>query len=168
MPHPEGGFFIESDRSAETISTGNLPSRYSGVRAFGTAIYYPLTPDGFSALHRVKSDEVFHHYLGDPVELVTLWPDGSVRSVVVGSDLVAGQVPQAVVPAGVWQGLRLYGAGRLDGRPGDEAADGPAGGASGRATTNDRFGYSLFGTTVAPGFEYDDFELGKRAELLAA
>jgi predicted cupin superfamily sugar epimerase len=84
-----------------------LPSRYKGVRLFGTAIYYLLTPETFSAMHRLPSDEIFHFYIGDPVEMLQLWPDGSIRVLILGSDILNGMQPQVVVPRGVWQGAKL-------------------------------------------------------------
>jgi predicted cupin superfamily sugar epimerase len=141
VPHPiEGGFFAETYRSVERVPADGLPPRYREPRALGTAIYYLLTPETFSAMHRLASDEVFHFYLGDPVEMLQLWPDGSYRVVVLGTDLPAGERPQVVVPQGVWQGARLRHGGRL----------------------------ALLGTTVAPGFDYADYEIGDRAALLAS
>src|SRR5262245_3963682 len=91
-PHPvEGGFFVETYRSTETVA------RDVGVRSLGTAIYYLLTPATVSAMHLLPTDEVFHFYLGDPVRQLQLWPDGTGREVVLGTDLTAGQVPQLVV-----------------------------------------------------------------------
>jgi len=140
-PHPrEGGFFAETYRATERVAPGGLPERYGDARCFGTAIYYLLTPDTCSPLHRLASDEIFHFYLGDPVEMLCLAPDGSGRTLLLGADVTAGQRPQVVVPRGVWQGARLV-----------------AGGA-----------WALLGTTVAPGFEYQDYEDGDRAVLLAA
>lgn len=137
--HPvEGGYFAETYRSAEQLRAGALPARYGGDRAVGTAIYYLLTPETLSAMHRLASDEVFHFYLGDPVEMLQLWPDGSHRVVAIGTDLEAGERPQAIVPRDVWQGARL--------RPGGR--------------------FALLGTTVAPGFDYADYETGRRAHLL--
>jgi uncharacterized protein len=138
-PHPvEGGYFAETYRSAEHVPAGALPPRYAGARAVSTAIYYLLTPDTFSAMHRLASDEVFHFCLGDPVEMLQLWPDGSHRVVLIGPDLEAGERPQVVVPHGVWQGARLRSGGR----------------------------FALLGATVAPGFDYADYETPIRAALL--
>jgi len=100
-----------------------------------SAIYYLLTPDDFSALHRLPGPEVYHHYMGAPVELVTLAEETGVQRRILGSDLMAGQRPAAVVEGGHWQGSRTTGA------------------------------WSLVGTTMAPRFEVDDFELGDRAAL---
>ncbi len=134
----EGGFFRETYRSKLRLAPSCLGAPYRQEKAAGTAIYYLLTPETFSALHRLPTDEIFHHYLGGPVEMLQLWPDGRSNVVLIGSDLAAGQQPQVVVPAGVWQGSRLL--------PGAE--------------------FALMGTTMAPGFDYADFELGLRGELI--
>jgi predicted cupin superfamily sugar epimerase len=133
----EGGYYAESYRSAERLARESLPKRYAGERSFGTAIYFLLTPDTFSAMHRLASDEVYHFYLGDPVELLCLSEDGSGEVLLIGSDPDAGMRPQAAVRQGAWQGSRL--------RPGGK--------------------FALLGTTVAPGFEFADFELAKRDVL---
>ncbi len=124
----EGGFYRETYRAA------------GPGRPASTAIYYLLTADTCSRLHRLPQDEVFHFYLGDPVEQVVLRPDGSGEVRVLGPDLAAGMTPQAVVPGGCWQGARLR-----------------SGGA-----------WALMGTTVAPGFESADLEVGERGPLLAS
>ena len=138
-PHPvEGGDFAETYRSSETISEKALPSRYKGVRSFGTAIYYLLTSETFSAIHRLHSDEIFHFYLGDPVQMLQLWPDGSGRLLTLGTDILHGMQPQVIVPKGVWQGARLL----LGGK------------------------FALLGTTTSPSFEFADYEPGHRDELV--
>ena len=76
IPHPEGGFYRETYRSAETIDAPDLPSRFGGPRAHSTAIYFLLPGDQISALHRIKSDEVWHFYAGSPVTLTLIHPDG--------------------------------------------------------------------------------------------
>jgi predicted cupin superfamily sugar epimerase len=134
----EGGYFRETYRARLMISAAALFANYGGKRNVSTAIYYLLTPETFSAIHRVKSDEVFHFYAGDPVEMLQMGPDGTAKVVVIHNDLAAGREPQVIVPAGVWQGCRLV--------PGGE--------------------WALMGCTVAPGFDYADFELAKRDELL--
>lgn len=134
----EGGYFRETYRAPLRYMPHALPPEYGHERSASTAIYYLLAPDTFSAIHRVKSDEVFHFYAGDPVEMLQLWPDGDSRVVELSNDLAPGREPQLVVPAGVWQGCRLIPGGR----------------------------WALLGCTVAPGFEYADFELANRAELL--
>jgi uncharacterized protein len=132
QPHPvEGGFFRETYRATATIPA------HGAARNLSTAIYYLLKPGHVSELHTLGSDEVFHFYLGVPVRMLKLWPDGTGREVVLGPDLAAGQVPQVVVPAGVWQGTRLVG----------------------------ETGFALLGCTVAPGFDYADYKGGGRVEL---
>jgi predicted cupin superfamily sugar epimerase len=136
----EGGYFAEAYRSEERIPPSALPDRYRAARSFGTAIYYLLTPDTFSAMHRLLTDEVYHFYLGDPVQMLQLWPDGSSQVVALGPDLLNGMRPQVVAPRGVWQGSRLA--------PGGQ--------------------FALLGTTMAPGFDPADFEPGQREMLLQA
>ncbi|MEC9346677.1 MAG: cupin domain-containing protein [Pseudomonadota bacterium] len=136
QPHPEGGYFAETWRAAE--SSADLPARYDGPRSHGTAIHYLLTPDSFSGMHRVASDEIFHFYLGDPVEQLWLLPDGSHRVVRIGTDLKAGERPQVIVPHGTWQGARLVPGGR----------------------------FALLGCTVSPGFDFADFLMGDRDGLI--
>ncbi len=145
--HPrEGGWFAETYRTgamlpASVFANSADPVRYDGPRRLSTAIYYLLEPRTFSEMHRLASDEVFHHYAGAAVEMLQLWPSGRVERVVIGTDLPAGQRPQVVVPKGVWQGSRML--------PGE---DGPE-------------SWALLGCTVSPGFEYADYETGTRAEL---
>lgn len=118
-PHPEGGFYRETFRAAAA----------DGQRGASTAIYYLLRRGEISAWHRVDADEVWHHYAGAPLELV-LSPDGRERfSVRLGSDLMAGETPQAVVPAGAWQSARSLG------------------------------DWTLAGCTVAPAFQFSGFEM---------
>ena len=140
-PHPcEGGFFRETYRSRLEIAASALPSEYSGGRSASTAIYYLLTPGTFSEVHRLPSDEVFHFYLGDMVEMLQLHSDGRGEMIRLGSDLAAGERPQVLAPGGTWQGSRLVPGGR----------------------------WALLGTTVAPGFEFADYTSGRRSELIAA
>ena len=140
-PHPiEGGFFRETYRSTGMIDGDSLPGGYvpCAGRSMGTAIYYLLTAETFSEMHRVPTEEVFHFYLGGPVRMLQLFPGGAAREVVIGSDIAGGQQPQLVVPAGIWQGSRL--------EPG--------------------FDFVLLGATMAPGFDYADYEPGRRDELI--
>jgi predicted cupin superfamily sugar epimerase len=136
----EGGFFRETHRSADHLALAALPSRYATAKSASTAIYYFLTPNTFSALHRLPTDEVYHFYAGNPVELLVLAENDGGSVVTLGSDLAAGHQPQYVVPRGTWQGSRVK-----------------AGGA-----------WALMGTTMAPGFDFADFEAGDRATLAAA
>jgi len=103
----EGGFYAESYRSTERLARELLPQRYTGERSFGTAIYFLLTPETFSAMHRLLSDEVYHFYFGDPVELLCLREEGSGEVLTMGTDLDGGMRPQIAVPRGTWQGSRL-------------------------------------------------------------
>jgi predicted cupin superfamily sugar epimerase len=135
-PHPEGGFFLETFRGEPLPFP--LPER--GERATSTAIYFLLRRGDFSAWHRVRSDEAWHHYLGAPLELHLLDASGA-RTLVLGSELERGERPQAVVPAGVYQAARPVALANLD--------------------------FSLVGCTVAPGFDFADFEMPARAELVA-
>ena len=138
-PHPEeGGYFVETYRSEEFIPKEALPGRYNGARSYATAIYYLLTPDTFSAIHRLQSDEIFHFYLGDPVEMLQLWPDGTGKVILLGPDILNRMVPQVIVPKGAWQGARLVHGGR----------------------------FALLGTTVAPGFDFRDYESSQRDVLV--
>ena len=137
-PHPcEGGHFRQTWRSEEEIPHVVLPARYSAARAAGTCIYYLLEPGTFSEMHRLASDEIFHFYYGDPVEMLQLLPDGSGQTIILGSDLSRGQQPQLIVSKNVWQGSRLLPAGNV----------------------------ALLGCTVSPGFDYADYETGRRAKL---
>jgi predicted cupin superfamily sugar epimerase len=133
-PHPvEGGWYRRT-----YTSEGNLELP-RGTRAQSTAIYYLLEEGTFSEMHKVASDEIFHFYLGDPVEMFLLLLDGSSAVLTLGPDLAAGQQPQVLVPAGVWQGERLVEGGKL----------------------------ALFGCTVTPGFDFADYESGSYVELAA-
>jgi predicted cupin superfamily sugar epimerase len=134
----EGGYFAETYRSSEVLPPECLNGGYNGPRSSCTAIYYLLEAGTFSEMHRVKSDEIFHFYLGDPVEMLQLWPDGSHNVVTIGTEIERGMRPQVVVPRGVWQGCRLVNGGNV----------------------------ALMGCTVSPGFEYADYESGKREELV--
>ena len=135
----EGGFYAESYRSAEKLPNEHLPARYPAERTLATAIYFLLTRDSFSALHRLASDEIYHFYLGDPVEMLQLAEPGAGRIVTLGTDIDRGMKPQVAVPRGVWQGARLTPGGK----------------------------FALLGATVFPGFEFADFELAERKHLLA-
>lgn len=131
LPHPEGGFYNETYRGISHFSTA------LGDRSVSTAIYFLLTANNFSALHRIKSDELWHHYLGDPVHIHAIDEQGNYQQHLLGIHFAQGQTPQILIPAGQWFG--------------SESA-GP-------------LGYSLVGCTVAPGFDFADFELGDRRTL---
>lgn len=104
--HPEGGFFVEYYRSSEFILRQALPSRYKGDRNFSTAIYFLLPAGAVSRLHRIASDEIWHFYLGGPLELLQISPAGKTERVILGQDVGAGQKLQHAVPAGHWFGAR--------------------------------------------------------------
>jgi predicted cupin superfamily sugar epimerase len=135
----EGGFFRETYRSRWNVAAEYLPDGIRGPRSIGTAIYYMITPETFSALHRLPGSEIFHFYLGDPAIMLKLLPDGSSRTITLGSDLAGGQQPQVVVRGGVWQGCKLASGGK----------------------------FALMGTTMSPGFDYADYETGVRDGLIA-
>ena len=134
-PHPEGGFFRETYRSSDVLPAIALPGRFASARAASTAILYLLPQGAVSKLHRLRSDEVWHFYAGDPLEIVTLTPEGA-STIELRSD---GPHPvfQTVVRAGLWFGARVKGR------------------------------FALAGCTVAPGFDFADFEMGDRAALAA-
>jgi predicted cupin superfamily sugar epimerase len=140
-PHPvEGGWFVRTYESGERVAAEAFgDGRYAGARWTGTAIYYLLEPETFSEMHRLKSDEVFHFYMGDTVEMLRLYPGGRGERVLIGTDLAAGQRPQIVVEKNIWQGSRLMKGGS----------------------------WALMGCSVSPGFEFEDYEAGVREELLA-
>jgi len=133
--HPEGGWFRESYRSSEQIPADALPERFHGPRSFCTAIYFLLERGDFSALHRIKSDEIWHFYEGAPLTVHVITPGGERYDILLGRDAACGHNLQAVVPAGCWFGAETRGA------------------------------FSLVGCTVAPGFDFSDFEMGERARL---
>ncbi|HEY1984900.1 MAG TPA: cupin domain-containing protein [Terracidiphilus sp.] len=133
-PHPvEGGHFRRTYTSAGMIELSR------GMRAQGSAIYYLLEAGTFSEMHVLESDELFHFYLGDPVEMLQLYPDGRWGVFTLGQDLMDGQHVQLRAPAGVWQGTRLKGDGKV----------------------------ALLGCTVTPGFDFADYRSGSYAELAA-
>lgn len=135
----EGGYYAETYRAPESFAEGALPKGFDGPRSLATAIYYLLTPDTFSAMHRLRSDEVYHFYAGGPVEMLLLGPGGTVRTLTLGPDILGGMQAQAVVPKGVWQGSRLK-----------------------------EGSFALLGTTMAPGFDPADYEHGSREDLIGS
>jgi hypothetical protein len=140
-PHPrEGGWYVRTYKAEERIAAEAFADGcYDGPRHTGTAIYYLLERETFSEMHRLRSDEIFHFYAGDAVEMLQLEEQGSGRIVRIGNRLAEGERPQVVVRRGVWQGSRLA--------PGGE--------------------WALLGCTVSPGFEFEDYEAGSRTELCA-
>jgi uncharacterized protein len=140
--HPlrqEGGFFVETYRAAEVLKKEILPFDVSGDRNLGSVILYLLTAKAISVMHRLKYDEMFHFYLGNPVTMLQLHPDGSNEIITLGHDILTDQKVQVLVPKGTWQGAFI--------QPGGK--------------------FSLMGCSVAPAFDEADFELGDREMLLA-
>jgi uncharacterized protein len=136
----EGGIFKQTYQATEHIPHSALPERYSHSKPFGTAILYLYTAEtnSFSAMHLLPTDEIYHFYLGDPVEMLQLYPDGHSERVILGQDVLNGQKVQYVAPRGVWMGSHLL--------PGGT--------------------FALIGTTMAPGFTNDDYLGGERHALI--
>lgn len=138
QPHPEGGFFKETYRSHEIIPKAALPERFSGDRVFSTSIYLLLSKDNFSAFHRIKQDELWHFYDGTSLTIHIISLDGSHSTTKLGKNIDEGEIPQVVVKAGCFFA----------------------------AETNDKESFSLTGCTVAPGFDFADFEMPNRDKLI--
>jgi uncharacterized protein len=136
--HPEGGYFAETYRSAEKIPHHALPNRFKSDRSFSTGIYFLLESHHISALHRIESDEMWHFYAGCPLNVYTIDSEGVLKIISLGNNPENGEVFQAIVPAGVWFGSK----------------------------PSEPDSYSFVGCTVAPGFDFEDFEMKSRAELL--
>ncbi|WP_298898818.1 cupin domain-containing protein [uncultured Psychroserpens sp.] len=139
QPHPEGGYFKETYRSSGEIKNDSLGDNYNGQRNYSTCIYFLLTSDNFSALHRIKQDEIWHFYNGSPIRLHVISESGIHTEHLIGNDLNKGEVPQYIVPGGCWFAAEVI----------------------------DKNAYSLVGCTVSPGFSFEDFELKSRTELMA-
>jgi uncharacterized protein len=139
-PHPEGGYFRQTYRADLLLSKDSLPPEFTGARAVSTAIYFLLQQKDFSAFHRLRSDEVWHFYAGSTLVVYAIDPRGRYSESLLGSDQEAGEVFQAVVKAGCWFASRV----------------------------RDGNGFALVGCTVAPGFDFEDFEMAKREELVRA
>ena len=135
--HPEGGYYKEVFRSQEEIPVEALPERYSGTRSHMTSILFLLKENQFSAFHRLQSDEIWHYHMGGACEIHIILPDGSIQHKVLGPEIEADQHLQLIVPHDSWF-----------------AAHPMAGEA-----------YTLVGCTMAPGFSFEDFELGSYEAL---
>ncbi|HEY2389504.1 MAG TPA: cupin domain-containing protein [Candidatus Binatia bacterium] len=138
--HPEGGYFRETYRTEESIARAALPARYDGARAFAAAVYFLLPSGDISALHRLRSDELWFFHAGSALTVMSIAADGRLAEVRVGADAMRGEHLQATVGAGCWFGA---------------AVEAPS-------------SFALVSCVVAPGFEFADFELGDRAALLRA
>ena len=134
--HPEGGWYKEVYRSSGSIPHKALPTEFTGSRSYCTSIYFLLEKGQISAFHRIKSDEIWHFYAGHPLNVHIIHPDGKPGLIKLGRNYDAGESLQAVVPAGCWFG----------------------------SFTEEN--YSLVGCTVAPGFDFGDFEMAERQILL--
>ena len=137
-PHPEGGFFKEVYRSKGVIGHSVLPKEFGGDRNYVTNIYFLLTSESFSSLHRLAADELWHFLDGDSLTVSMISPDGELSKLKIGRSIEAGEVLQGVVPAGYWFG----------------------------ASVDQENAYALVGCTVAPGFDFQDFELAQRDTLI--
>lgn len=138
QPHPEGGFFKETYRSEELISQACLPNSFDGDRHYCTGIYYLLKSDDFSAFHKVNQDEMWHFYQGDAIELTMISKSGELSTILIGNDITNGEVPQFVVPKHFWFAAKVL-------KPNS---------------------YALAGCTVSPGFDFNDFTLAHRNDLI--
>ena len=138
-PHPEGGYFKETYRSEGSIPQESLSSEFDGNRNYSTGIYYLLQSEDFSAFHRIHQDEMWHFYSGDALEITMISEDGVLSSILLGQDLKNGDVFQFTVPKHYWFAARVT-------KPNS---------------------YALVGCTVAPGFDFKDFELADRDKLIA-
>jgi uncharacterized protein len=137
LPHPEGGYFKENYRSSESIASVALPDRFDGDRSFSTAIYFLLRSEDRSVFHRIKSDEVWHFYQGSTL-LIYVLQENKLKIHKVGSDLEKGESLQVVIPANCWFGAHV----------------------------EKENSFALCGCTVAPGFDFRDFEMADRQDLL--
>ena len=138
VSHPEGGYYRETFVAKEEISSAALPSRYGADRKHYTSIYFLLTGDQVSHFHRIKSDEIWAFHAGEPLNIHVIDSSGHYRVLRLGLDLDNEEMPQQMVPAGCWFGASL----------------------------NQASGYSLVGCIVAPGFDFADFQLAERKELI--
>lgn len=138
QPHPEGGYFKEVYRSEEEMKSEDLPERYKSPRCFGTSIYYMLEGERFSSFHKLKSDEIWHFYLGSPIILHLINKEGKYSKVIVGQNVDEDEHLQFTIPHGTWFA----------------------------AEVKDKSSFSLVGCTVSPGFDFADFEMGERNNLI--
>jgi predicted cupin superfamily sugar epimerase len=140
LPHPEGGYYKETYRSKEQLEVDSLPARFNGNRCFSTAIYFLLAKGNFSAFHRIQSDETWHFYAGQALNIFVIHDDGVLETILLGQELTKGQTFQATVPAGAW----------FASCPAEDTE------------------FSFVGCTVAPGFDFIDFELALADQLIAS
>lgn len=139
VPHPEGGYFKEVYRSEEKLSKDSLPERYNSARSISTSIYFLLEGEQVSMFHKIRSDETWHFYDGSVVKIYILANDGQISEILLGKNLEDMEFHQVTIKRNSWFGAEVL----------------------------DKNSYALLGCTVAPGFDYDDFELGNRDLLLS-
>jgi uncharacterized protein len=138
LKHPEGGYYREVYRSEEFVHKKNLPDRYSSFRSFSTSIYFLLESHEFSAFHRLKSDEIWHFYEGSSITIVMILQESEIKKVTLGRNPDANENYQVLIPKGCWFAAQV----------------------------NQSDSFSLVGCTVAPGFDFEDFEIGKKEKLI--
>jgi uncharacterized protein len=138
LPHPEGGYYKETYRSEGKIPHAFLSPDFSGDRNMATGIYFLIKKGNFSALHKIKSDETWHFYYGDALEVIEIDTEGNLKITKIGSNIIEGESFQYTVKANTWFGSRVSNNGN----------------------------YSLVGCTVYPGFDFNDFELANREDLI--
>ena len=155
LPHPEGGYYHQTYRSDLVLPKSALPARFSGPRAVSTAIYFLLDEDNFSAFHRLRSDEMWHFYLGSPLLVHVIDTEGYYSEIRLGTDPEANEVFQATVKAGSWFASQLAPSAQNIPQPHEVSVF--------RKAVPERL--SLVGCTVAPGFDFADFELARRDDL---
>ena len=136
--HPEGGYYKRLYASEENIRTVGLPERFTSTRRLMSCIYFLLTADNFSSFHKLQSDEIWNFYTGQAVKLTTIIARGELNQKLLGPDMEQGQAFQLAVPANTWMAAEIV----------------------------DDSGFALLGCTVAPGFQFEDWELGERKKLL--
>ena len=137
LKHPEGGHFKEVYRSNEFVNKKSLPDRYTSFRSFSSSIYFLLQSNEFSAFHRLKSDEIWHFYEGKTITIIAISPNGTLSKTYIGNNPEKGERLQLLIPKGFWFA----------------------------ASVNDSDSFSLVGCTVSPGFDFEDFEMGKKSDL---
>lgn len=137
--HPEGGYYKETYRSKGFINSDSLDENYSGNRNYSTCIYFLLTSEQFSAFHKINQDEIWHFHKGSTIELHTISDNGIHQKHFIGNDILNNEEPQLIVPGNYWFAAKIV-------------------------KSNS---YALVSCTVAPGFDFSDFILPTRSELLA-
>ncbi|MCF8365088.1 MAG: cupin domain-containing protein [Bacteroidales bacterium] len=133
----EGGYYRETFKSADSLNGLCLPKGFSGKHSISTCIYYLITPESFSEIHKLPTEEIWHFYLGDTAEQIQISPEGEIKKIRFGDDLFSGEIPQVIVPGNTWQGTKLVDGGK----------------------------FALFGTTMSPGFEFSDYVPGNQKKL---